>query len=138
MLKQSDEAEALDADRVVRQYVKFLFDLTAAFQRGEAHAREPLPIIEAEARRLGAMFVALPGEPAYDRRRRAGALCRYYFPDEMRHLGARDPIAAGFFWLAGQTAEASRSLDEGAEEPEVLHRMEAIIAEFTAIVRGTK
>jgi hypothetical protein len=137
-MEQPVEAEALDVDHTVRQYVKFIFDLTAAFQRGEAQAREPLPMIEAEARRVGALFAALPGDPAYRQRVRAGALCRYHFPEELRHVGAGEPFAAGFFWLAGQCAEASRSMSEGMDEREALRRMEAVLADFIPTVAGER
>ncbi|CAB3805317.1 hypothetical protein [Pararobbsia alpina] len=57
-------ADPAVVDALGRQFAKRVFDTRAAFRTGEPGAREPLALIEVDARRMGEIF--LGHDPAYD------------------------------------------------------------------------
>lgn len=126
-------------DHLVRHYVKFILYLTADFKRGDARAKEPIPIIEEEARKLGAVF--LGKDDRYDAQpwnnsSRLGALLRYQFQADTKHYG--DPGMGAFMWLAGQVSAASQEQASGKPEAEVQKRLNACVEDFVAHLLGLR
>jgi len=127
-------------DALVRQFAKRVFDTRAAFHMGEPGAREPLVIIEADARRMGKIF--LGRDLAYDATpwntdNRLGMYFRVLFPEETKHYGG--PGVALFMWLAAQLAEGAAMLERDAStEPTVKRRIDRIIEDVVARLLHTK
>ncbi|EUC21476.1 hypothetical protein [Paraburkholderia hospita] len=125
--------------RLVREFVKFVLDTRAAWHAGEKGARDPLAMIEAEARQLGDIFlgrdVRFDAQP-WNTDNRLGMVMRVLLPDETKHYG--DPGAAPFMWLAAQAAEAAAFIEQGSDEVEARERLDRIVTDVTERLLGTR
>lgn len=133
-------ADPAIVDALVRHFAKRVFDTRAAFHAGEPGAREPLILIEEDARRMGEIF--LGRDPAYDATpwntpNRLGMYFTVLFPEETKHYGG--PGVALFMWLAAQLAEGAAMLERDAStEPTVKRRIDRIIEDVVARLLHTK
>ncbi|MFM0663341.1 hypothetical protein [Paraburkholderia sediminicola] len=127
-------------DALVRQFARRVFDTRAAFHKGEPGAREPLVIIEEDARSMGAIF--LGHDPAYDATpwnsdNRLGMYFKVLLPEEDEHYGG--PGVAVFMWLAHQLAQGAKVLeDDPGTEAEVQRRLNHVIEDVVARLLHTK
>jgi hypothetical protein len=125
---------------LVRGFARNVLDVRAAWHAGAAGARDPLSVIEAEARLLGGIF--LGRDDRYDARpwntpNRLGMYLRVLLPEETNHYG--DPGAALFMWLAAQVAQAALALErDPAAEAKVKRRLDRIVEDVTARLLRTK
>jgi len=91
-------------DKLVRDFTASVLLVKSGFQQGKAEAKDPLAVIEAQAREAGDIIMGR--NPAYDAQQwnspaRLGNTLRVLLPNEVKHYG--DPGAALFMWLANQT-----------------------------------
>jgi len=121
-------------DALVRHFAKRVFETRAAWQLGRPGAREPLVLIEEDARRLGA--IVLGHDSAYDAttwnsENRLGMYFRVLLPEETKHYG--DPGSALFMWLAWQLMEGAATLErDPAAEDRVKRRLDRIVVDVVA------
>jgi hypothetical protein len=125
-------------DQLVRQFAARVFDIRSAFFTGEPGADEPLVDIEADARRMGAIF--LGRDVAYDLMpwnsdNCLGMYLKVLFPEESMNYG--DPCTGAFMWLAYQIAQAAHAVDQGMDVRDAHRELDPIIADLVArLLRG--
>jgi hypothetical protein len=121
-------------DALVRHFAKRVFETQAAWQLGQPGAREPLALIEVDARRMGAIF--LGRDPAYDATpwntsNRLGMYFTVLLPTETKHFG--DPGAALFMWLANQLVQGAAAIERDATvEHHIKIRLDITIRDLIA------
>jgi hypothetical protein len=121
-------------DALVRHFAERVFETRAAWHLGRLGAREPLILIEQDARRLGA--IVRGHNSAYDATpwnsdNRLGMYFRVLFPEETKHYG--NPGVALFMWLAWQLMEGAASLErDPAAEDSIKRRLERIVVDVVA------
>jgi len=125
-------------DALVRQFAARVFDIRAAWHRGEPGVREALLLIEADARRMGNIF--LGRDPAYDasdwHRKTLQWTLAVLLPEHSKQYG--DPGAALFMWLAAQLAAGAAVLEEDASaeaEADVKRKLERVTDDVKAHLR---
>lgn len=105
------------AEKTVRLFAARIFAIRADFHAGIG-PRDPLPLIETEARSLS---VAL----ALSVRQRS--VFMVLIPDDCKTFG--DPATALGMWLAAQMVNGARELEDGRmTESELKRRLDAVIA----------
>ncbi|WP_162916222.1 hypothetical protein [Burkholderia sp. PAMC 26561] len=121
-------------DALVRHFAERVFETQAAWQLGRPGAREPLMLIEQDARRLGS--IVRGHDSAYDATPwnsddRLGMYFKILFPEKTRHYG--DPGVALFMWLACQLMEGAATIErDPAAEDNVKRRLERIVVDVVA------
>jgi hypothetical protein len=127
-------------DGLVRRFAKRVFDTRAAFHMGEPGAREPLVVIEEDARVFGEIF--LGHNAAYDATPwnaddRLGMYLRVLFPEETLAYGG--PGVVLFMWLAQQLAQGAKALEDDPDsEAHVQRRLNHVIEDVVARLLHTK
>lgn len=116
-----------EVDRVVRAFASRVLFLRAAFHAGEADADHPLEVIDQEARALSAALALTAHGRAY---------WMVLLPEETKHTG--DPGAALGLWMAAQLVEMMRDIEDGTPEAEIKPKIEAMLADVVARLRGAK
>jgi len=121
-------------DALVRHFAKRVFDTRAAWQLGQPGARDPLALIEEDARQMGA--IVLGRDPAYDATpwncdNRLGMYFRVLLPEETKHYGC--PGTALFMWPAAQLSKGAAALErDPAAEDSVKRRLDRIVVDVVA------
>jgi hypothetical protein len=117
-LPRLDDGGAMDAtEKTVRLFAARIFAIRADFHAGIG-PRDPLPLIETEARSLS---VAL----ALTVRQRS--VFMVLIPDDCKTFG--DPATALGMWLAAQMVNGAQELEGGRmTESEMKRRLDAVIA----------
>jgi hypothetical protein len=127
-------------DGLIRQFAKRVFETRAAFHMGEPGAREPLVVIEDDARIVGKVFLghnATYDATPWNADNRLGMYLRVLFPEETLAYGG--PSVALFMWLAHQLARGAKALkDDPDSEADVQRRLNLVIEDVVARLLHTK
>jgi len=105
----------------VRQFCKFVFDTRADF-RGGIGPRDPLPLIETEARRVSAIITPTISKRSW-----------YGLWHVLKGLTAEcndDPVMAALQYLAIQCGTAGDALNRGEDETDVKRRVDACVRDM--------
>lgn len=132
-------ARFTDVSALVRQFAAGVFAVRVGFDAGHADAKEPLALIEKEARRCGAIILgedtAVFDPQAWNTPRRLGVTLRALLPDESRHYG--DSGTALFMWLANQLLHVSKAHTDGRlTERAAKQEIEALCNDVTGRILG--
>lgn len=125
--------------KLVREFSAAVLLVRTGFDLGSPAAKEPLAVIEEQARKCGDAIMGRSADfvaQEWNNEARLGAVIKVLLPNECRHYG--DPGAALFMWLANQTLTAARAQNEGTPESEVQKRLAAICDDVTARILGIK
>lgn len=126
-------------DKLVRDFSASVLLVKSGFQRGLSEAKNPLVVIEAQAREAGDIIMGR--NPDYDAQpwnnpARLGNVIRVLLPNEVKHYG--DPGAALFMWLANQTLKAGAALDEGGSDEDAQARLGVVVEDVVARILGVR
>jgi len=113
-------------DRLVRRFAARVLFIRSDFHAGIG-PRDPLPLIEAEARTFSAALALTPHGRAY---------WMVLLPEETKLTG--DPGAALGLWIAGQTVQMAEAIEGGEPEPPIKRRTDAMLADVVARLTGEK
>lgn len=121
-------------DALVRQFAKRVFDTRAAFHMGKPGAREPLVVIEEDARVVGEIFIghnAAHDATPWNADSRLSMYLQVLFPEETLAYGG--PRVALFMWLAHQLAQGAKALEDGSDSAaDVQRRLHLFIEDVVA------
>jgi hypothetical protein len=113
----------MDANEVtVRQFCKFVFDTRADFHAGIG-PRDPLPLIETEARRVSAIIT-----PTINKRSWYGL---WHVLKELTAECNGDPVVAALMYMGIQCTTAGDALHRGENETDVKRRIDACVRDMT-------
>jgi hypothetical protein len=126
-------------DKLVRDFVASVLLVKSGFQQGDESAREPLKVIEEQARQMGDIIMGR--NPHYDAQpwqsnSRLGNTIRVLIPNHAKKYG--DPGCALFMWLANQALKASATLDEGTTEEAVRAKLAEVVEDVVARIMGVR
>lgn len=125
--------------KLVREFSAAAILVKSGFDLGAPNAKNPLEIIEEQARKCGDIIMGRSPDyvaQEWNREARLGNVIKVLLPDECRHY--QDPGMALFMWLANQTLNAVRAQNEGVSEEVAQKRLAAICDDVTARILGVK
>lgn len=108
-----------DVSKLVNEFAGGVFMTRAHWHAGTARARDPLKVIEKDAKRCGAIILGHDPEwspQPWNDDRRLGVTLRVLLPTETAHYG--DPGTALFMWLAAQLVAIAQEVEEGRLDEE--------------------
>ena len=118
-----DDGGAMDTtEKTVRLFAARIFAIRADFHAGIG-PRDPLPLIETEARRVSAIIT-----PTISKRSWYGL---WHVLKELTAECNGDPVAAALLYLAIQCATAGDALNRGEDEADVKRRIDDCVRDIT-------
>lgn len=115
-----------EIEHLLRQFAARVLFIRSDFHAGIG-PRDPLPLIEAEARTLGGALALTPHGRAY---------WMVLLPDETKHT--RNLGAAPGLWIATQLVQMMRAIEDGEPENTIKPKIDAMLADVTARLTGAK
>jgi hypothetical protein len=110
-------------EATVRQFCKFVLDSRADFHAGIG-PRDPLPLIQTEARRVSAIIT-----PTISKRSWYGL---WHVLKELTAECNGDPVMAALLYLAIQCTTAGDALNSGEEEADVKRRLDGCVLDMAS------
>lgn len=115
-----------EIERIVRRFAALVLFIRADFHTGIG-PRDPLPLMEAEARTFSAALSLTAHGRAY---------WMVLLPEETKHTG--DPGAALGLWIAAQTVELMQEIEDGEPEDAIKPKIAAMLTDIVARLTGAK